>query len=104
VDTIKRMVVRPGISPGEMKSVWETAIREAENKPGTPYAVVFMPGNYPLPEEGTYVYKNVPTILHAASPGVEVLFRYLAASGEMLIRTRKTDGRQGHAAPAKGTE
>lgn len=85
---IKRVTVGPGISPEEMHVIWETAIEEAMSDPGSVVAVLFAPGEFPLPETGAYAYKDIPTSLRASS-SVEVRFRYNARTGSVHITTVK---------------
>jgi hypothetical protein len=87
-DGVSRIVVSPGISQPDLHWIWEEAKREARKRPGSLQVIVFRPGNYPLPEEGVFVYKDVPTILH--SSGMEVRFRYLEADGELQIAWQRT--------------
>jgi hypothetical protein len=73
--TIRRVTVKPGVTVPEMKDLWNEAKREAISDAGQTVALLFGPGEYPMPDAGEIVYKDVPTPLRVSPPGIEVRFR-----------------------------
>lgn len=83
----KGVSLRPGISPQEMHEVWEEAVQTARAYSGRTVTLFLEPGEYPLPEEGEYVYRAIPTTLRVPEPGFEVRFRHNRLTGVTEITT-----------------
>jgi hypothetical protein len=72
---IRRVTVKPGVTFPEMKDLWNQAKLDAISDAGTTVALLFSPGEYPMPDAGEIVYKDVPTPLRVSPPGIELRFR-----------------------------
>jgi hypothetical protein len=92
MDGVKRVIIEPGISTMRMRAIWEEAIEYATSNPGRIAALLLAPGTYPLPEPGTYEYKEVPTRIHVSPPGAEIQF--LCERGKIRIYTYKIHDRR----------
>jgi hypothetical protein len=89
MDGIRRITVNPGISPSRMKRVWEMAVQEVTQDPGKTVAILFAPGEYPLPNTGMFIYSETPTILQVPEPGTEIRFIYDPGIDEVSISTHQ---------------
>lgn len=81
----RRFSVDPGISHREMEDLWDEAVRMAMDEPGVTIGILFSPGTYPLPEPGTFVYKNNPTRMHVPHPGFEMRLTYVEEADQVEI-------------------
>ncbi len=71
-----RRVIRPDITPEQMRDVWELSIERAKQNPGMDAVIIFLPGEYPSPDPGTVLYKEIPTPLLVKEPGAEIRFNF----------------------------
>lgn len=83
----RSVTVDPEISDHHMHAIWDEIIEEATLHPGETVALLFAPGIYPLPEQGSSIYKDPPTPMHVSPPGVEL--RFCFDEGELHITSHK---------------
>ena len=86
-------IVEPGITTERMRALWESAIDFVTENVGATASLLFAPGTYPLPEPGTFEYKEVPSRIRVSPPGTEIQFFY--ENGRLRISThRMTEARR----------
>ena len=92
-EQIQRKIVEPGISTRDMRALWESAIDYVTENVGATATLLFAPGTYPLPEPGTFEYKEVPSRIRVPAPGAEIQFFF--ENGRLRISThRMTEARR----------